>query len=104
MDNRDDEASRRVMLAGLGAVIVSVAIAPPAQAQLLGGGIGGGLGGLLGKASDSALGKLSQPRAFYGAPAVRIALPLLEKTSGLGKLAVSAERSAACSARAANWG
>ena len=84
MDNTHHIASRRALLAGLGAAIAGTAFAPSAQAQLLGGGLGGGLGGLLGKASDSALDKLAQPGAFYGDPAVRISLPILGSLSGLG--------------------
>ncbi|MBC7493272.1 MAG: DUF4197 domain-containing protein [Novosphingobium sp.] len=80
MDNTHHSASRRVVLAGLGAAIAGIALADPARAQLL----GGGLGGLLGKASDSALDKLAQPGAFYGNPAVRIGLPVLGSLSGLG--------------------
>ena len=80
MDNTHHSASRRAVLAGLGAAIAGIALADPARAQLL----GGGLGGLLGKASDSALDKLAQPGAFYGDPAVRIALPVLGSLSGLG--------------------
>lgn len=80
MDNTHHSASRRAVLAGLGAAIAGIAFADPARAQLL----GGGLGGLLGKASDSALDKLAQPGAFYGDPAVRIGLPVLGSLSGLG--------------------
>ena len=80
MDNTHHSASRRSVLAGLGAAIAGIAFADPARAQLL----GGGLGGLLGKASDSALDKLAQPGAFYGDPAVRIGLPVLGSLSGLG--------------------
>ena len=80
MDNTHHSASRRAVLAGLGAAIAGIAFADPARAQLL----GGGLGGLLGKASDSALDKLAQQGAFYGDPAVRIGLPVLGSLSGLG--------------------
>lgn len=62
-------------IAGL-AVVVAVA---PAQAGLP-------FAGLLGKASDSALDRLSQPGAFYADEAVRIALPgPLKNASGLLK-------------------
>lgn len=80
MDHQNHEATRRALLAGLGAAIASAMFAPSAHAQLL----GGGLGSLLGKASDSALDTLAQPGAFYGDPAVRISLPILGSLSGLG--------------------
>ncbi len=74
---------RRAFLAGVIAAALTVPIS--ARAQILSGtGLGSSLTGLLGKASDSSLDKLSQPGAFYNDPAVRIMLPLIGGTSGLG--------------------
>ena len=60
-----------------------IALAAPAAAKAP-----SGLKALLGQASDSALGKLEQPGAFYADKAIRIALPgPAKKLSGLMKLA-----------------
>ncbi|MFM5930588.1 MAG: DUF4197 domain-containing protein [Novosphingobium sp.] len=56
-------------------------------------GLGGGLTGLLGKASDSALDRLSVPGAYYNDPAIRIMLPLLGGGGGtIGKLLGGADK------------
>jgi hypothetical protein len=67
---------RRALLGALGSGLALMAL--PARAA----GLGSGLGDLLGRASDSSLDKLGQPGAFYADPAVRIALPLIGKTTG----------------------
>lgn len=57
-------------------------VASPASAELLGGQVSN----ILGRASDSALDKLSQPGAFYKDEAVRILLPgPLKKASKIMK-------------------
>lgn len=67
---------RREFLFGLAAVSATLPFAGNAFAKGL------GLSSILGKASDSALGKLAQPGAFYDDPAIRIGLPLVG--GGLG--------------------
>jgi hypothetical protein len=90
MDNPDRLHDRRTLLAALGSAL-ALAIAPPLRATGLASGIGGGLADLLGKASDSSLDKLALPGAFYADPAIRIALPLLGRTSGgIGGMLMSA--------------
>jgi hypothetical protein len=73
----DHLADRRAFMAAL-ASSAALGLAWPAWAA----GLGTGLSDLLGRASDSSLDKLGQPGAFYGDPAVRIALPLIGKASG----------------------
>lgn len=68
---------RRTLLAAL-AGMTALGLAAPLRAA----GLGGSLGSLLGQASDSSLDKLGQPGAFYGDPAVRIALPLIGRATG----------------------
>ena len=90
MDNPDRLHDRRTLLAALGAAL-ALGIAPPLRAAGLASGLGGGLLDLLGKASDTSLDKLAQPGAFYADPAIRIALPLLGRTSGgIGGMLMSA--------------
>ncbi len=55
------------------ALAVAAPVAAPISAEAL--NIFASLKGVLGNASDNALGKLSQPGAFYADQAVRIALP-----------------------------
>lgn len=74
---------RRQLLTALACGAAVLPFAGLAQAQGIGAGLGSGLTGLLGKASDSALDKLAVPGAFYGDPAVRIALPLIGGSGGL---------------------
>ncbi len=65
----------------IGAVAISLAITPTAAQTPL------PFTDILGKASDSALGKLGQPGAFYADEAVRIALPgPLARANGILKL------------------
>ncbi|MFM5906720.1 MAG: DUF4197 domain-containing protein [Novosphingobium sp.] len=86
-----DRRSLAVML-GLGALAAPAA----GWAQVLGGtggGLGSGMTGLLGKASDSALDRLSVPGAFYNDAAIRIMLPLVGGSGGaIGKLLGGAEK------------
>lgn len=79
MTNRTCGYDRRAFLAALGA---TGAAAMPFGAQAWGAGLGSGLGGLLASASDTALGKLAMPGAFFNDPAVRISLPLIGNLGG----------------------
>jgi hypothetical protein len=84
-----DVPNRRAVLTSLGAVSLGLVWSTGAGAQGLGGllggkGKGGGLSALLGKASDSALDKLSQPGAFFDDEDVRIGLPIVGKLGGGG--------------------
>lgn len=82
---------RREWLAMLGAMAALGLAGPVRAAGLSLGGLGGSLTDLLGKASDTSLDKLAQPGAFYADPAVRIALPLLGRsTGGIGGMLMSA--------------
>ena len=64
-------------------IAAAIALAAPVTAKAP-----TGIKALLGQASDSALGKLEQPGAFYADKAIRIALPgPAKKLSGLMKLA-----------------
>ncbi|WP_338466694.1 DUF4197 family protein [Novosphingobium sp. ZN18A2] len=86
MHDTDFRMARRALLAALGAGGLFLPVAARAQFGGLGGlggsALGGGLTGLLGRASDSALDKLSQPGAFYNDQSIRILLPLVG--GGLG--------------------
>lgn len=77
---------RRELLALLGAALALGAAAP-----LRAAGLGESLRDLLGRASAASLDKLAQPGAFYADPAIRIALPLLGRsTGGIGGMLMSA--------------
>lgn len=78
--------NRRVLLGGIAASAALVPFGSIAQAQGLNLGKGLGLGSILGKASDSALGKLSQPGAYYNDKDIRIGLPIVGKLGGGGGL------------------
>lgn len=79
MDRRTSNVQRRELLLGLVGLTLSLPFAGTARAANL----ASALLDLLGQASDSSLDKLAQPGAFYGDPAVRIALPLVG--GGMGK-------------------
>ena len=88
MDHLHD---RRALLGGLSALFALGLIGPVRAAGLNIGGLGSGLSDVLGRASDTSLDKLGQPGAFYNDPAVRIALPLLGRsTGGIGGMLMSA--------------
>lgn len=70
---------RRQLLVGIGAVSTLTLLPAQVRAQGL------GLSSILGKATDSALDKLSQPGAFYDDEDIRIGLPIVGK-SGSGLL------------------
>ncbi len=90
MHHPDLMQDRRTLLALLGGVF-ALSLAAPLRAAGLTGGLGGGLADLLGKASDTSLDKLAQPGAFYADPSIRIALPLLGRTTGgIGGVLMSA--------------
>jgi hypothetical protein len=90
MTQQGDFPNRRAALAGIGAVSLAMLWSSAVAAQSLGGlrlggkKAGSGLSALLGKATDSALDKLSQPGAFFDDEEVRIGLPLLGKLGGGG--------------------
>ena len=71
---------RRTFMAALAAS--GVAAAAPFGTEARAAGLISGLGGLLASASDSALGKLAMPGAFFNDPAVRISLPLIGNLGG----------------------
>lgn len=85
-------SNRRGFILGAGTLGAAALMPASLQAQglgdLLGRGGGGGLGlsSLLGKATDSALDKLSVPGAFYSDEEVRIGLPGLGNIGGGGGL------------------
>lgn len=67
---------RRTMLTAMGAAGLYAAAPSPVFAQSL------NLGSILGRATDSALDRLSQPGAFYNDEGVRIGLPMLNNLGG----------------------
>lgn len=73
------QMGRRMVLGGLASSAVLLPFGQIAQAQSLGKL---GLGGILGKASDSALGKLEQPGAYFNDKDIRIGLPIIGKAGG----------------------
>ena len=79
MDSTIRQMDRRAVMAALGAG-AALGLAAPLRAA----GLGGSLLDMLGRASDSSLDKLGRPGAFYGDPAVRIALPLVGNALGGG--------------------
>ncbi|MCB2087654.1 MAG: DUF4197 domain-containing protein [Sphingomonadaceae bacterium] len=81
MSDFANEFTRRAILAGIGAGALTLPFATNAAFAK-----GLGLSGILGKASDSALDKLSQPGAYYNDKSIRIGLPLVGKSGGLGGL------------------
>lgn len=87
------ELDRRALMVALG--LGSLVLPSVTRAQILGSGtgVGSGMTSLLGKASDSALDKLSMPGAFYNDSAIRIMLPLVGGAGGaIGKLLGRADK------------
>lgn len=91
--DRDIELDRRALMVALG--LGSLMMPSVVRAQILGRGtsMGSGMTSMLGKASDSALDKLSVPGAFYNDSAIRIMLPLVGGAGGaIGKLLGGADK------------
>lgn len=76
--------NRRAMIAGMGAGAALMTLPTALRAQGLGQSLG--LSSILGKATDSALDRLSQPGAFYNDEDIRIGLPIVGNLGGSGLL------------------